>query len=104
MPRPEKLSMLLLAGCLLAGPAAFCQPVLADALNRQVIQPYSAHFGLKREVFYIQANKALFYPGESLAFKVYVSDARYRKPFLETANIYIELFGPAGERVAQQVI
>ncbi|GAA4332411.1 hypothetical protein [Flaviaesturariibacter amylovorans] len=93
--------MLLL---LQAGQAAFCQAVSDDSLHARVVGPYSAHFSPKREVFYIHANKELFLAGEPLAFKVYVSDARHKRPFLETHNIRVDLYGPTGEKIAQQVL
>ncbi|MDB5253435.1 MAG: large extracellular alpha-helical protein [Flaviaesturariibacter sp.] len=90
--------------CTTTGTKAVAQSTLADSLDAAVLRPYASYTRLKQEVLYIHANKQAFVPGEPIAFKVYVTSLRDHTPFLETSNIYVELFCESGKRIDRQIL
>jgi hypothetical protein len=75
------------------------QQYVKDSVMRQ----YAANYNTPKEIIYTSFNKNIFFAGEKIWFKNYVLNGFNRKPFVETTNLYIELFDPNGKLVTRKL-
>lgn len=80
-----------------------CSAQLNERLD-SIVSKYSNYHKTEKEFFYTHFNKAVYFPGENIWFKVYVLDYVSRQPFLPTRNLHAELYGPSGKLVQKKLL
>ncbi|MBP93894.1 MAG: hypothetical protein CMC55_07245 [Flavobacteriaceae bacterium] len=58
---------------------------------------------LRIENFFIHTNKSIYFSGESIWFKAYVTNSDTNFPSLETTNLYINLYGPNRSLISSEL-
>ena len=58
---------------------------------------------LRIEKFFIHTNKSIYFSGESIWFKAYVTNSDTNFPSLETTNLYINLYGPNRSLISSEL-
>jgi len=86
--------------CLFALPL-FSQPALTP-LQQKVTQSLSQYFKLDRENIHLHLNKNTFLNQESIWYTGYIIEKK-NKPTFQTANVFVELLGENGQRIASQL-
>lgn len=90
------VSLLSLTGALLNADTEFT-PIFESETLKQLREKYHKHTeDFAQERIYLQVDKPLYEPGESIWFGAYLRDASTMKPSILSDIMYAELIGPKG--------
>ena len=77
----------------------FSYKTQAQTIEDKIAAIPSQYFELDRENFHLQFNKNSYLTEESIWFKGFVFDKKNTVPYMETTNVYVNLFSPSGEKL-----